>query len=159
MTTRLREIHIPIMIVRIEEYGETLVSEKFENNWMVRLRKQSRTGTQHLSITRHPFIWNLTFGFEECNEWLVLVSYCHNQTVGFSERRAQSLVKVGQTQSKLIYGSVNTGLGEIHIRILVIGIEKLGDILVLVKFKNNWMLRLTGESRTGTQHMFIKRRP
>ena len=56
--------------------------------------------------------------------------------------RAQSLVKVGQTQSNLIDGPVNTGLGEIYIRILLIGFEKCGDIMVLVKFENNWMVIL-----------------
>ena len=34
-------------------------------------------------------------------------------------------------------GPQTTGLGEIHIRILIIGIEEYGDILVLVKFENN----------------------
>ena len=69
--------------------------------------------------------------------------------------RGQSLVKVGQTQSNLIDGPMTTGLGEIHIRILIIGIEKYGDVLVLVKFKNNWMVRLREHSHTGTQHMSI----
>ena len=88
---------------------------------------------QHMSITRHPLIWNLTFGFEKCNEWSILAIYCHNRTIGFCERRAQSLVKVGQTQSNLIDGSVTTGLGEIHIRILIIEIEEYGLMLVLGK--------------------------
>ena len=35
---------------------------------------------------------NLTIGFEECNEKLILVNYGHNQTVGFRERRGQNLV-------------------------------------------------------------------
>ena len=35
VTTRLLEILIPILIVRIEEYGDTLVLVRFENNWMV----------------------------------------------------------------------------------------------------------------------------
>ena len=56
--------------------------------------------------------------------------------------QGQNLVKVGQTQSNLIDGSTNTGLGEIHIRILIIGIEEYGDILVLWKLENNWMVRL-----------------
>ena len=55
--------------------------------------------------------------------------------VGFSERRAQGLVKVGQTQSNLIDGSVTTVLGEIHIRILIIEIEDYGHMLVLGKFR------------------------
>ena len=46
----------------------------------------------------------------------------------------QNLVKVSQTQSNLIDGLETIRLGEIHIRILIIGIEEYGDILVLVKF-------------------------
>ena len=61
---------------------------------------------------------------------------------GFRERRGQNLVKVGQTWSNLIDGPETTRLCEIHIRILIIGIEKYGDILVFVKFENNWMVRL-----------------
>ena len=38
-TTGFGEIHIPILIIRIEEYGDILVSVKFETNWMVRLRE------------------------------------------------------------------------------------------------------------------------
>ena len=49
----------------------------------------------------------------------------------------QSLVKVSQTQSNLIDGPDTTGLGEIHIPILIIRIEEYGDILVLVKFETN----------------------
>ena len=56
--------------------------------------------------------------------------------VGFREQRGQSLVKVGQTRSNLLNGPETPWLCEIHIRILIIGIEKYGDILVLVKFKN-----------------------
>ena len=44
---------------------------------------------------RHPWIWNLTVGFKECNERLILVNYGHNQMVEFRERHGQSLVKVG----------------------------------------------------------------
>ena len=54
----------------------------------------------------------------------------------------QSLVKVSQTRSNLIDGPDTTGLGEIHIPILIIRIEEYGDILVLVKFETNWMVRL-----------------
>ena len=54
----------------------------------------------------------------------------------------QSLVKVSQTRSKLIDGPDTTGLCEIHIPILIIRIEEYGDILVLVKFETNWMVRL-----------------
>ena len=61
--------------------------------------------------------------------------------VGFRERCGQSLVKIGQTQSNLIDGPETTGLGEIHIQILIIRIEEYGDILVLVKFETNWMVR------------------
>ena len=49
----------------------------------------------------------------------------------------QSLVKVGQTWSNLIDGLSTTGLGEIHIQILIIRIEEYGDILMLVKFETN----------------------
>ena len=73
--------------------------------------------------------------------------------------RAQSLVKVGQTQSNIIDGPVNTGLGEIHIRIIIIGIEKRGDILVLVKFENNWTVRSREQTHAGTQHMSITHHP
>jgi len=53
----------------------------------------------------------------------------------------QNLVKVGQIRLNLIDGSETTGLGEIRIQILIIGIEEYGDILVLVKFENNWMVK------------------
>ena len=64
---------------------------------------------------------------------LILVNYGHNQTVGFKEMRGQSLVKVGQTHSNLIDGPVTSGLGEIHILILIIEIEEYGHMLVLGK--------------------------
>ena len=48
-----------------------------------------------MSITRHPWIWNLVVGFKECNERLIPVNYGHNEMVGFWERRGQSLVNVG----------------------------------------------------------------
>ena len=70
--------------------------------------------------------------------------------VGFREMCGQNLVKVGQTQSNLIDGPKTTRLCEIHIRILIIGIEEYGDILVLVKFENNWMIRLREHSHKGT---------
>ena len=79
--------------------------------------------------------------------------------VGFRERRGQSLVKVCQTQPNLIDSPEITILCEIHIRILIIGIEKYGNILVLVKFENNWMIRLSKHSHKGTQHMSITRHP
>ena len=62
--------------------------------------------------------------------------------VGFREWHSQNLVKVGQTRSNLIDGLENIRLSEIRIQILIIGIEKYGDILVLVKFENNWIVRL-----------------
>ena len=37
-TIGLGEIHIQILIIRIEEYGDILVLVKFETNWMDRLR-------------------------------------------------------------------------------------------------------------------------
>ena len=52
-TTRLGEIRIQILIIRIEEYGDTLVLVKFETNWMVKFREHNHTSTQHMSITCH----------------------------------------------------------------------------------------------------------
>ena len=69
---------------------------------------------------------------------------------GFRKRRGQSLFKVGQTRLNLIEGPETTRLCEIHIRILIIGIEKYGNIMVLVKFENNWMIRLCKHSHKGT---------
>ena len=86
---------------------------------------------------------------------LILVNYGHNQTVGFREICGQSLVKVGQTRSNLIDDPETTGLGEIHIQILIIRIKEYGNILVLVKFETNWIVRLREHSYTGTQHMPI----
>ena len=97
----------------------------------------------------------ISIGFEECNERLIRVNYCHNQTVGFRERCGQNLVKVGQTQSNLINGPESTRLNEIQIQILIIEIEEYGDILVLLKFKTKWMVRLKEHSHTGTQLMSI----
>ena len=54
----------------------------------------------------------------------------------------KSVVKVGQTRSNLIDGPDTTRLGEIHIQILIIRIEEYGDILMLVIFETNWMVRL-----------------
>ena len=65
------------------------------------------------------------------------MNYGYNQTVGFREKRGQSLVKIGQTQSNLIDGPETTGLGEIHIQTLINGIKENGDVLVLVKFEIN----------------------
>ena len=55
---------------------------------------------------------------------------------------SQSLVKIGQTRSNLIDGPDTTRLDEIHIQILIIRIEEYGDILVLVKFETNWMVKI-----------------
>ena len=52
VSTRLGEIHIPILIIRIEDYGHILLLVKFETNWIVRLRKHNHTSTQHMFITR-----------------------------------------------------------------------------------------------------------
>ena len=62
--------------------------------------------------------------------------------VKFRERCDQSLVKVSQTRLNLIDGPKTTGLVEIHIQILIIRIEEYDDILILVKFKTNWMVRI-----------------
>ncbi|KAK9997335.1 hypothetical protein SO802_022021 [Lithocarpus litseifolius] len=43
-------------------------------------------------------------------------------------------------------GLETTEFGEIHIQILIIGIEEYDDILVLMKFENNWMARLREQS-------------
>ena len=75
--------------------------------------------------------------------------------LNFRERRCQSLVKVGQTRSNLIYGPDTIELGEIHIQILIIRIEEHSDILVLVKFETHWMVRLREHSHIGIQHMSI----
>ena len=87
---------------------------------------------------------------------LILVNYGNNQTVGFREKRDQSLVKVDQTRSNLINGPETTRLNEIQIQILIIEIEEYGDILVLVKLKTKWMVRLREHSHIDTQHMTIK---
>ena len=123
---------------------------KFENNWLVKKREHWHKGTEHKSIMRYPYIWNLTVGFNKCNERLILVNYDHYQTVGFRVWRSQNLVKVGQTRWYLINGPKTTRLYEIHIRILIIGIETYGDKLVLVKFENNWMIKLGKQSHKGT---------
>ena len=68
---------------------------------------------------------------------LILVKYGNNQTVGFREKRDQSLVKVDQSRSNLINGPETTGLGETHIQILIIRIEEYGNKLILMKFETN----------------------
>ena len=62
---------------------------------------------------------------------------------------SQSLIKVGQTQLNLIDDP------KIRIQILIIGIEEYGDIYRLVKFDNNWMVRLREHNHTSTQHISI----
>ena len=79
--------------------------------------------------------------------------------VGFREMGGQILVNVGQTRSNLINGPKTTRLCEIQIRILIIGIEKYGDILVLVNFENSWMVKLRNHCHKGTQHTSITRHP
>ena len=90
---------------------------------------------------------------------LILVNYGHYQTVGFRERRGQSLVKIGQTKSNLTDGPETTGLGEIHILIFIFEIEEYGHMLVLGKPWNNWKVRLREQSHAGTQHMSITHHP
>ena len=67
--------------------------------------------------------------------------------VGFRERRGRILVVVGQTRLNLMNGPESIRLCEIEIRILIIGIRRYGDILVLVKFENNWMIKLSKHSQ------------
>ena len=69
--------------------------------------------------------------------------------------RSQNLLKIGQIRSNLIDGPETTRPGEIHIPILIIEIEERGDILMLVKFETNWMVRLREHRCTSTQHMSI----
>ena len=69
--------------------------------------------------------------------------------------RGQSLVQVGQTWSNLIDSPRTVGLGEIHIQILIIRVEEYGDILVLEKFKNNWMVRLREHNHTGDRKSVV----
>ena len=84
-----------------------------------------------------------------------MVNYGHNQTVGFRERYGQSFVKVGQTRSNLIDGPDITGLDEIHIQILINRIKEYDEILVMVKFETNWIVRLSEHNHTSTQHISI----
>ena len=95
-----------------------------------------------MSIMRHPYIWILIVGFEECDERIIQVNSGFNQMVGFGERCDQILFKVGQSQLNLIVGLEIARICEIQIRIWIIGIERYGDILVLEKFENSWIVRL-----------------
>ena len=52
-----------------------------------------------MCIMRHPWVWNQTVEFKECNGRLILVNFGHNQMVGFRELCSQSLIKVDQRQS------------------------------------------------------------
>ena len=126
-------------------------------NWTIRLRKHNHKSTQHMSMTHHTQILNLTVRFEECNESFILVNYGHNETIGFREKLGQNLVKVGHARSNLIDGPDTTRLGKIHIQILIIKIEEYDNVLVLVKFVTNWMVRLREYSHISTQHMSITR--
>ena len=81
------------------------------------------------------------------------------KTVWFCKMRGQNLVKVSRTRVNLIDGPVTAGLGGIHIRILIIGFYEYGDILVLVKFGNNLMVRLREQSHSSTQHKSIACHP
>ena len=69
--------------------------------------------------------------------------------VGFREWLSQNLVKVGQTRLNLVDGPKTTRFCEIRIQILIIGIEKYGDILVMVKFENNWTIKLSKHRKEG----------
>ena len=71
-----------------------------------------------------------------------MINYDHNQIVVFREKHDQSLVKVGQIRSNLIDSPKTTGLGENHIQTFITSIEEYGDVLVMVKFETNWMVRL-----------------
>ena len=84
-----------------------------------------------------------------------MVTYSHNQMVGFRKKRGQNLVKVGQTLSNLIDGPDTTGLGEIYIQILINRIEEYSDILMLVKFKTNLIVKLSKHYHTSTQRISI----
>ena len=75
------------------------------------------------------------------------------------ENTRQSLVKVGQTRSNIINCPETTRICEIHNRILIIGIEKCGNILVLVKFENNWLVKKREHCHKGTQQKSIMRHP
>ena len=75
--------------------------------------------------------------------------------VGFIKKHGQNLVKVGQTLSNLIDGPDTTGLGEIYIQILINRIEEYCDILMLVKFKTNLIVKLSKHYHTSTHHMSI----
>ena len=88
---------------------------------------------------------------------LILLNLGHNQTVGFREMCGQSLIVVGQTPINLIDSPATTRRGEIHIPILIIRTEEYADILVLVKFKTNWRVRLREQRHKGTQHLPISR--
>ena len=70
-----------------------------------------------MSIMSHPYIWILTVGFKEGNEWIILANYGHNEMARFWERCGLSLIKVGRTRSNLIDGPETTRLCESLIRI------------------------------------------
>ena len=63
--------------------------------------------------------------------------------------------KFSQSWSNLIDGPDITGLDEIHIQILINRIKEYDDILVMVKFETNWIVRLSEHNHTSTQHISI----
>ena len=68
-----------------------------------------------------------------------MVNYGHNQTVGFSERCSQSLVKFGQTWSNLIDGSETTRLGETRFSGKVFsGLLGIGIIVRKCQWRNHF---------------------
>ena len=71
--------------------------------------------------------------------------------------RGQNLVKVSQTRLNVIDCPETTELGETRIRILIIGIEEYDDILMLVKYETNLLVRLREHSFTSSQHLSISR--
>ena len=71
--------------------------------------------------------------------------------------RGQNLVKVSQTRLNVIDCPKTIELGEIRIRILIIGIEEYDDILMLVKCETNLLVRLREHSCTRSQHLSISR--
>ena len=70
--------------------------------------------------------------------------------VGFREQHGKGSFKIGQTRTNLLNGPKTTRFCEIHIRILIIRIEKYDDILVLLTFENNWMVKLREHCHKGT---------
>ena len=105
---------------------------------------------RYITYVRHAPTLDL-----KSNRWIQRVKWKDNSSKLWSQsndriyRNAWSIV-VGQTRSNWIDGPEATRLFEIHIRILIIGIEEYDDILVLVKFENNWIIRLREYSHKDT---------